>query len=83
MTPGWIEGQWMDAKPPSHDCGWAAITPPCFAIPSLARAQSTIQTCLRRDIPGAGRMELLPQTGHLLMEERPEQFGAIVSGFLA
>jgi pimeloyl-ACP methyl ester carboxylesterase len=38
---------------------------------------------LRRDIPGAVRMELLPQTGHLLMEERPAQFAALVSEFLA
>jgi pimeloyl-ACP methyl ester carboxylesterase len=38
---------------------------------------------LRRDIPGAVRMELLPETGHLLMEERPAQFAAIVSEFLA
>ena len=37
---------------------------------------------LRRDIPGAARMELLPETGHLLMEERPAQFAAIVSEFL-
>jgi pimeloyl-ACP methyl ester carboxylesterase len=26
---------------------------------------------LRADIPGARRLELLPETGHLLMEERP------------
>jgi pimeloyl-ACP methyl ester carboxylesterase len=37
---------------------------------------------LRRDIPGAVRMELLSETGHLLMEERPAQFAAIVSQFL-
>lgn len=38
---------------------------------------------LRRDIPGAVRLELLPETGHLLMEERPEQFAALVGEFLA
>jgi pimeloyl-ACP methyl ester carboxylesterase len=38
---------------------------------------------LRRDIPGAVRLELLPETGHLLMEERPEQFAALVGAFLA
>jgi hypothetical protein len=30
------------------------------------------------DIPGAVRLELLPETGHLLMEERPERFAALV-----
>jgi pimeloyl-ACP methyl ester carboxylesterase len=38
---------------------------------------------LRRDIPGATKLELLPATGHLVMEERPEQFATLVSGFLA
>jgi len=38
---------------------------------------------LRRDIPGAVRLELLPDTGHLLMEERPERFAALVGEFLA
>lgn len=38
---------------------------------------------LRRDIPGAQRLELLPATGHLLMEERPEKFAALVRDFLA
>ena len=38
---------------------------------------------LRREIPGAQRVELLPSTGHLLMEERPEKFGALVREFLA
>lgn len=38
---------------------------------------------LRNDIPGAVRLELLPETGHLLMEERPEQFAAAVRRFLA
>jgi pimeloyl-ACP methyl ester carboxylesterase len=37
---------------------------------------------LRRDIPGATRLELLPSTGHLLMEERPEEFAAFVQDFL-
>jgi pimeloyl-ACP methyl ester carboxylesterase len=37
---------------------------------------------LARDIPGAGRLELLPRTGHLLMEERPEQVAGLVDGFL-
>ncbi|HSR22906.1 MAG TPA: alpha/beta hydrolase [Candidatus Eisenbacteria bacterium] len=37
---------------------------------------------LRRDIPGARRLELLPETGHLLMEERPERFAALVDEFL-
>jgi pimeloyl-ACP methyl ester carboxylesterase len=35
------------------------------------------------DIPGAVRLELLPETGHLLMEERPERFAALVGEFLA
>lgn len=38
---------------------------------------------LRRDIPGATKLELLPGTGHLLMEERPGRFAALVGGFLA
>ena len=38
---------------------------------------------LRRDIPGAERLELLPSTGHLLMEERPDEFAALVRDFLA
>src|SRR5215207_11305764 len=38
---------------------------------------------LRRDIPGAVRLELLPDTGHLLMEERPERFAALIGEFLA
>ena len=37
---------------------------------------------LRGDIPGATRLELLPATGHLLMEERPEEFAALVRDFL-
>lgn len=38
---------------------------------------------LLHDIPGAVRLELLPATGHLLMEERPERFAALVDQFLA
>src|SRR5215204_3456659 len=38
---------------------------------------------LYRDIPGAVRLDLLPETGHLLMEERPEQFAALVADFLS
>ena len=38
---------------------------------------------LRREIPGAQRLEILPATGHLLMEERPEKFAALVRDFLA
>src|SRR5215208_872553 len=38
---------------------------------------------LYRDIPGAVRLELLPETGHLLMEEKPERFAALVGDFLA
>lgn len=38
---------------------------------------------LLRDIPGAQRMELLTETGHLLMEERPERFAALVDQFFA
>jgi pimeloyl-ACP methyl ester carboxylesterase len=38
---------------------------------------------LRRDIPGAERLELLPRTGHLLMEERPDEFAALVRAFLS
>jgi pimeloyl-ACP methyl ester carboxylesterase len=37
---------------------------------------------LSRDIPGVVRLELLPETGHLLMEEKPEQFAALVAQFL-
>jgi pimeloyl-ACP methyl ester carboxylesterase len=38
---------------------------------------------LHHDIPGAVGVELLPETGHLLMEERPERFAELVSTFLA
>ena len=38
---------------------------------------------LVRDIPGAIRLTRLPDTGHLLMEERPEEVAALVRDFLA
>jgi pimeloyl-ACP methyl ester carboxylesterase len=37
---------------------------------------------LLRDIPGAIRLERLPNTGHLLMEERPDQVAALLRDFL-
>ena len=37
---------------------------------------------LRDDIPGAERLELLPDTGHLLMEERPDDLARLVADFL-
>jgi pimeloyl-ACP methyl ester carboxylesterase len=37
---------------------------------------------LRDDIPGAVRVELLPDTGHLLMEERPDDLARLVIDFL-
>lgn len=37
---------------------------------------------LRRDIPGAERLELLADTGHLLMEERPRELAGLVLDFL-
>jgi pimeloyl-ACP methyl ester carboxylesterase len=37
---------------------------------------------LHADIPGTVRVELLPATGHLLMEEHPEQLAALIAGFL-
>jgi pimeloyl-ACP methyl ester carboxylesterase len=37
---------------------------------------------LRRDIPGAVRLELLPDTGHLLMEERPRELAGFIAEFL-
>jgi pimeloyl-ACP methyl ester carboxylesterase len=36
---------------------------------------------LLRDVPGARRLELFRETGHLLMEERPEEFAAAVLSF--
>lgn len=38
---------------------------------------------LGADIPGAHRVELLPDTGHLLMEERPDDLARLVTDFLA
>lgn len=38
---------------------------------------------LKKDIPGAERFELLPATGHLLMEERPTEFAGLLQRFLA
>jgi pimeloyl-ACP methyl ester carboxylesterase len=37
---------------------------------------------LPRDIPGAIRLERLPNSGHLLMEERPDQVAALLRDFL-
>jgi pimeloyl-ACP methyl ester carboxylesterase len=37
---------------------------------------------LRNDIPGAVRLELLPRTGHLLMEEHPDDLARLVLDFL-
>jgi pimeloyl-ACP methyl ester carboxylesterase len=37
---------------------------------------------LHRDIPGAVRLELLADTGHLLMEERPHDLGRLLIDFL-
>jgi pimeloyl-ACP methyl ester carboxylesterase len=37
---------------------------------------------LKGDIPGAVRLELVPDTGHLLMEERPELVADLISSFL-
>jgi pimeloyl-ACP methyl ester carboxylesterase len=38
---------------------------------------------LRQDIPGAVGVELLPRTGHLLMEEQPQRFAELVLAFLS
>ena len=38
---------------------------------------------LHADIPGAHQLELLPATGHLLMEEQPERLAALIADFLA
>jgi pimeloyl-ACP methyl ester carboxylesterase len=38
---------------------------------------------LREDIPGVVRVELLPHTGHLLMEEQPEAFAMRLLTFLS
>jgi pimeloyl-ACP methyl ester carboxylesterase len=37
---------------------------------------------LRAEIPGAERVELLADTGHLLMEERPRELAGYISEFL-
>jgi spore coat protein A, manganese oxidase len=37
---------------------------------------------LYEEIPGAVRLELLPKTGHLVMEEQPEEFARLVREFL-
>ncbi len=37
---------------------------------------------LRSDIPGCARMEVLPGTGHLLMEERPTEVAALIGDFV-
>lgn len=37
---------------------------------------------LQRDIPGAVRVEILPGTGHLLMEERPCEVADLIGAFL-
>jgi pimeloyl-ACP methyl ester carboxylesterase len=38
---------------------------------------------LHRDIPTAHRVEIFPDTGHLLMEERPGPLAALLADFLA
>ena len=38
---------------------------------------------LYNEIPGAVRLELVPDTGHLLMEEKPERFAALIDEFLS
>jgi pimeloyl-ACP methyl ester carboxylesterase len=37
---------------------------------------------LRDDIPGVRRLEILPDTGHLLMEERPARLAALIAEFV-
>jgi pimeloyl-ACP methyl ester carboxylesterase len=37
---------------------------------------------LQRDIPGVVRLDRMPATGHLLMEERPDEFANSVRAFL-
>lgn len=36
---------------------------------------------LQREIPGARRLEIIPSTGHLIMEEQPEKFTGLVLDF--
>jgi pimeloyl-ACP methyl ester carboxylesterase len=38
---------------------------------------------LQRDIPGSQELQLLPDTGHLLMEERPVEVASRIAAFLA
>jgi pimeloyl-ACP methyl ester carboxylesterase len=38
---------------------------------------------LYQEIPGAMRLELLPDTGHLLMEEKPETFASLLLEFFS
>lgn len=38
---------------------------------------------LRHDLPGVVDLELLPATGHLVMEERPRELAASIAAFLA
>ena len=38
---------------------------------------------LYEDIPGAARLEFLPDTGHLLMEERPQKLASLILDFLS
>jgi pimeloyl-ACP methyl ester carboxylesterase len=38
---------------------------------------------LREDIPGARRLEILPDCGHLVMEEKPERVAELIAEFLA
>ncbi|MEE8370058.1 MAG: alpha/beta hydrolase [Dehalococcoidia bacterium] len=38
---------------------------------------------LYQDIPGAYRLEFLPGTGHLLMEERPQELASLILDFLS
>ena len=52
-----------------------AVDDPHFGVPWGER--------LLRDIPGAARLERLHDTGHLLMEERPETIASLVRDFLA
>lgn len=37
--------------------------------------------CLLADTPGAVRLEVLPQTGHLLIEERPQRVAELIDAF--
>ncbi|HEY3037232.1 MAG TPA: alpha/beta hydrolase [Pyrinomonadaceae bacterium] len=36
---------------------------------------------LQREIPGVKRLEIIPATGHLVMEEQPEKFASLVLDF--